>query len=301
MGGGPVTEHDWTIHSINIHGLFFERWCENVVANAPGWKVKSTNYPVEYPPPNGPWRGKESALDIRAEFRHGEDILSLIIECKKHNPEFVNWIFFPRVPSIPSGRASAYSVSNSMEPDTGVGWIPAGAVAMLRSTLIGADDGREVRSGYLQSHKGDKTKTSNAAISDAAYQVALAIQSIFFEEMKFSKTLGSANPSPGLPYRKLTILPVIVTSAHIFVCEFDPADVDPSTGEIPYAKATIKEVPNVSFQYPLPRHLQGKPASLADALSTGQLHQFTHMGIIVTHSEAFPEFLDTLVQAQPKS
>ena len=58
MSIGPTSQEDWTVHALNIHGVFFERRCAEVVASVPDWKVVSTNYPVEYPPPNGPWRGK---------------------------------------------------------------------------------------------------------------------------------------------------------------------------------------------------------------------------------------------------
>src|SRR4051794_19913157 len=90
----PATEDEWIIHSINIHGVFFERWCQKKISATFPWRVKSTNYPVEYPPPNGPLRGKESALDIRAEIQLGDLLLTLTIECKKNNPDFVKWIFF---------------------------------------------------------------------------------------------------------------------------------------------------------------------------------------------------------------
>ena len=51
----PITlkrEHDWTVHSINIHGFFFERWCQQAVSEAEGWTLNAVNYPVEFPPPS---------------------------------------------------------------------------------------------------------------------------------------------------------------------------------------------------------------------------------------------------------
>ena len=80
----PQTQHDWTVHSINIHRVFFERWCQQAVADAKGWTLDAVNYPVEFPPPSGPLRGKESALDIRASRGQSDDRLCLLIECKKN-------------------------------------------------------------------------------------------------------------------------------------------------------------------------------------------------------------------------
>src|ERR1700730_1636817 len=98
------TEHDWTFHSINIHGFFFERWCQPVVAEAEGWTLDAVHYPVEFPPPSAPLRGTESALDIRASRGESDNRLCLLIECKKNNPEFVDWVFFQR----PKERAACH-------------------------------------------------------------------------------------------------------------------------------------------------------------------------------------------------
>jgi hypothetical protein len=43
QGTGPQTDEEWTIHSLNVHGLFFERWCQQQIAQAKGWKVVATN------------------------------------------------------------------------------------------------------------------------------------------------------------------------------------------------------------------------------------------------------------------
>jgi hypothetical protein len=28
----PGSDDEWAIHSINIHGVFFERWCQHAIA-----------------------------------------------------------------------------------------------------------------------------------------------------------------------------------------------------------------------------------------------------------------------------
>lgn len=86
---GPQSDRDWTVHSLNIHGTFFERWCQHIVRASPPWSLTTTNFPVEV-------QGHHSALDIRADHDSSMAKLILLIECKKNNPEFVDWIFFPR-------------------------------------------------------------------------------------------------------------------------------------------------------------------------------------------------------------
>jgi hypothetical protein len=91
-------------------------------------------------------------------------------------------------------------------------------------------------------------------------------------------------------------LPTIVTSARLFTCEFDPSDIDPATGEIPYARATITERPFLIYEYPLPRHLQQGPSDLTTVLTDDLIELFVRMSILVVHSAKFADFLDKIAQ-----
>ena len=136
MSDNPQSNHDWTIHSINIHGVFFERWCQRVVSEAPGWSLDSTNYPVEFPPPNGPIRGKESTLDIRASRRDADLAMVLLIECKKNNPEFVNWIFFRKV-CLPRDSFNISQVENTPREPPAVGWETTSSIRGITASRCG--------------------------------------------------------------------------------------------------------------------------------------------------------------------
>lgn len=289
MNTQPESEHEWTIHSINIHGAFFERWCQKTLIETGMWSVKSTNYPVEFPPPNGPFRGSESALDIRAELRSDERLVTLLIECKKNNPDFVNWVLFPRHPVQTTFTVS--QAENFSHEDGTDGWKVAGSIKRVTSAIPIVDEARETRGSYAAYQKGDKTRTSNAAVTEAAHQVALATQAIILEERHFSQTLGTARPPVAMPWRKQVFLPMIVTSARIFTCQFDPSEIDPSTGEIPYPKATINEVPYLIYEYALPRRLQAGPENLVYALTHDSMDLFMRMHIFIVNSANFAEVL----------
>ena len=93
--GQPSTEEEWIVHSINIHGTPFQRWCHKRIEETRLWKVKAIDYPVESPTTPIYGGAKESNLDIRAELDvFGGTRLTLLIECKKNNPDFINWVFF---------------------------------------------------------------------------------------------------------------------------------------------------------------------------------------------------------------
>ena len=171
---GPQSEQDWTIHSLNIHGIFFERWCQQVInSQRDCWTVTTTNYPVQV-------AGHQSNLDIRADLRVGDRRLLLNIECKKNNPEFVDWVFFLKAEGIGSGVLLPHiEIHEGQGPLVRVAIQP---LVLRAPTIQFVNDARETRGNY-QSYKGqNKTKTSNAAITEAAMQIALATASVYAEE-----------------------------------------------------------------------------------------------------------------------
>jgi hypothetical protein len=285
----PRTQHDWTVHSINIHGIFFERWCQQKVIEAPGWTLDSVNYPVEFPPANGPLRGKESALDIRASRMMDDVRLTLLTECKKCNPDLVNWVFFekPVQRSKPEFIVSQVQIVPGAAP--GQRWGVAHIMRTLSSNFTITDEARETRAGYLDwKSSTNKTKTSNAAIQDAAYQVSLAKQAIVHQEEMVFKNL-TEQPK----WRCKTYFPVIVTTARLFVAKFDAVDVDPASGEIPYAKASIEGCDAVVFEYTLPPHLQFGSEDFSATYNEGFVDTLTRLHTFVVQSEHFPKFLRT--------
>jgi hypothetical protein len=257
---------------------------------------------VEFPLPNGPLRGKESILDIRAE-RHllvGRDsfreqvLLTLLIECKKNNPDFVNWIFFPKQSSrTMSGMIISHLENVSRQPASS-GWNTNTSLRQLNLSIPTADEARETRGSYLQHRKDDKTKTSNAAVSEGAYQIALVTQAISTEERQFLTRLGLSRQDLVMPWKRQILLPIIITSARIFTCEFDPRDIEPTTGEIPYAKAAITEHPFLIYEYPLPRHFQKPPSDLIATVTEDQIELFMRMHILVVYGAKLADFLDRI-------
>jgi hypothetical protein len=79
MTDGRQSNHDWTIHSLNIHGIFFERWCRKTIRESRNWALVSTNYPVAYKPDDSHWAWRESELDLRA-IHGGSALIGLSIK-----------------------------------------------------------------------------------------------------------------------------------------------------------------------------------------------------------------------------
>jgi hypothetical protein len=282
----PRTEHEWIIHSINIHGAFFERWCQQVINDNPDWQVVLSNYPVEFPSSNSNREPKESALDIRADLRRDDHLLSLIIECKKNNPEFINWIFFEKHFRSEKDTIKSWKILKRTGSSAEI------SRANVPINIPQTNEGRETKGQYNENpNDRNKTKTANDSITKAANQVTLATQAIVTEEIYRAHRRHTVMDKivPVTPYRQI-ILPIIVTTARLHLCEFDPKDVEARTGEIPWDKATLKEHPYLSFEYPVPRHLQDIATDLTVYADIEQ-RVIPWMDIIIVQSESLSEFL----------
>lgn len=288
----PTTQDEWTIHALNIHGVFFERRCAHLVTQVADWTVVSTNYPVEFPPPNGPWRGKESSLDIWA--RRDNDLSAVVdvfIECKKANPEFVNWVFFPKHGAPTPVPFCFTKTINTPSASSSGPWVTQVVIQYGTTTAPIASDAREVRGDYLSHHHNNKTKTSNAAIQDAAYQVALACRALVQEE---TSLLGKARQSPehaAPPWLSKSYIPVVVTTANLYQVDFSPNCTDLTSGEIDFAKATLNPVKSILYEYALPKHLQFSPQDPLAALKGTGNDTFSRMHVLVVHADSLADLL----------
>lgn len=290
----PVSDSDWTIHSLNIQGTFFERWCQETIKKS-RWAVVSTNYPVEFPPHNGPFKGEQSTLDIYTQLAKETILLTLLIECKKNNSEFIDWVFFPCSNTMRQKHFTGSLIANKSLEGTENKWESTAMFSpMISLEWIPTSDAWETRGEYLKYKGGDKTKTSNDAINQAAHQIALATKAIFGEELNNSKILSTKTADVEMPYVHQILIPIIVTTAKLFICKFNPENIDGRTGEIPFSEVILEEQPYLLYEYPLPVHFHSTPLDKVSVLKTGNKDFGTRMDILVVNSSKLSEFLSKL-------
>ena len=141
---------------------------------------------------------------------------------------------------------------------------------------------------------GNKTKTSNAAISKAARQIALATKAVFEEELNNNKALCARTAGAEMPYVHQIFIPTIVTTARLITCKFDPKDIDEKTGEIPFSNVALEEQPYLLYEYPLPVHFHSTPLDKVGVIKIGNKDFGTRMDILVVNSSKLSEFLSKL-------
>ncbi len=150
-----------------------------------------------------------------------------------------------------------------------------------------ADDARETKGDYRR----PDTKTSNSAIADAAYQVTLAHRATIKRAFDRSRA-RIAIEGHRIPKRQ-AFFPIIVTSARLRLCLFDPRTVSPTTGEIPYEKAQLEDKDIIIYEYPVPPHLAGlvlrpRPTYRFETKSFRSTLAYKSWSV---HSEFFPKLL----------
>ena len=301
----PATEEEWMTHVLNIHGTPFEHLCQYHLQQSPDWAFKSSRYPVEFPPSYTPQvsQTRNSELDLWGTCNPPGLKIELLVECKKNNPEYTNWVFFPdRYPTLPSLRTLEY---RNLPRQGDVYWAPFQKILYLvrPSNIAIADDGRETKRNYQargqQIQNGrqlprDFTRTSNAAITDAAYQIALATQALLHQERRNQEALAAGRVHPMPPWRHV-FLPLVVTTATLWTCEFPAEKVDITTGEIPFSEVHYQQHPYLFFTYALPPILQFHPVEHQSEYRTDERwEQLARFSILVVQSAAFPDLLTHL-------
>lgn len=242
----PSNENEQRVHALNIHGQLFERWCEQVARTTDRWNVELVDEPLEALLDAD--RVVEGTVDLLIE--HGEKRrLTVPVECKKANPELVHWVFFPtrydlpvqvrRHRRIPSNQPSGLRLARDLVT------LPLAATA--------CNAGRELRGDY-PARKQNWTMTSNTAIRDAALQVGTADRILVRQDLVRAASVAEQGAG-GWPEQRIFI-PMIVTTAELFLCRFDPSLIDPATGELPRESAKFEGVSELVFEYPLPPRLQ---------------------------------------------
>jgi hypothetical protein len=297
MAREPKTQEDWMLHAINIHGAFFEAWCRHIVESTVGCTLSYHNYPVEWPERTAQMRGDETELDIRADVREGDALITLLIECKKNNPELTEWVFFPKRQVRDDEPSQVYALNTV--PDAASHWSVTPRFERFRWASPVAEDGRETRGNYLDlKNEARKTRTSNDAISSAARQVCTAYRAITHQESSSAQNRLPVLEGPALltHYRWQRFVPIIVTTANLHLCEFDAADVSPITGELPWEQARLRKVNHLRYDYPLPPALQWEqlPGDKPYMADPSWREPYVRQRVIVVNAIAFQPLLKSI-------
>ncbi len=237
------------------------------------WIFEAAEFPVG---------GVQNTTHIDFILRGARRSVYLVAECKRADPARANWCFV----KAPYTRRSAYETELVFQE---VSYRPAHLVASRHhtnsATLASCPLGFELRTSL----QGDSTSGGGSAIKDATFQVLRGVNGLVDELFPGPATQVKAEGAT-------LFLPVIFTTAALWIAEGDLSAADLATGLLPQGWGAPKNVPWLWFshnQSPALRHQL--PLSVApDHLELPQaLHAEYTRSIAVVGRDGIDTFLRT--------
>ncbi|KKW17022.1 MAG: hypothetical protein UY56_C0005G0047 [Parcubacteria group bacterium GW2011_GWA1_50_14] len=241
---------------LNEAGLPFQEFCYFTVKQNENY-LAVQEVPFTHPPSQGAQLGKTGAIDIlAAKFRFGDpayfgargSLIYLFIECKRASPNIKNWIFLKldnedkRLPTffVKKSRAGQWGSLEAIRgifPNLGYGHpehFEATGVAIEVNSALNA----------WNRNQDDK-------IYKAALQANYGLNAI---GSQLSNTVENLD-IPG-NVTKILYLPVVVTTANLYLANFDPSQVSKDDGAIDLSSVSYEEKPWLTYDFPLPDYLK---------------------------------------------
>jgi hypothetical protein len=251
--------------AFNRHGYAFQNKVVSVAQQLyerrrpHAWAFEVSEFPVEVV-------GYGTRIDFVLWWQHTG--YWMLAECKRVNPAYADW-FFVRTPYVRRNQSERYIVELATETDGSF---------KARGASIGNPDPEEVAhiGVEVKSDKHGDSAGGRNAIEEAATQISRGVNGM--------ATFLSENRQALGPSRYRVLIPVIFTTAKLYVGEWDVSAVDLEKGELDVSKLAVKERPFVYYQYHLSPGIKHRasPRPQATDLSTALRSEYIRTIAIVT-------------------
>ena len=221
---------------VDSHGYGFHyaviKMADRLFPGKSPWIFKAAEIPVSV-------RGQDTRIDFM--LRHRSMPIYLICECKRANPALNYWCFL-RVPYVKRNYVAKELITEGIKYDP--------EVASERRIITGpklsgnSDFVYGLAFGMKSEEKGDEKGSGRGEIEKAATQVMRGLNGFveFFSD--HSEVLENG------PSGKLALLvPVIFTTAQIFVSEIDVSAADVKTGKLAVGEIGLTDRPWLWYRY----------------------------------------------------
>ncbi len=198
--------------------------------HAPGWIFQVAEFPVEV-------RGRQTRIDYLLQWQNHPTYL--VVECKRANPKLKRWCF-AKAPYVVRGISENHVFAEQVRFDKSTN-------RLLANTFKeGVHHGKyhlafEMR---VQGERGDEEGSKGRGdIEDAATQVSLGLNGLIESLRTFESEFAEGDV--------MTFLPVIVTTATLFVSDVDLTTASLDIGEVDASTLNLQEQGWVIYQYPV--------------------------------------------------
>ncbi len=221
------------------------------------------------PPSLGAQLGKSSSIDILALKNFSADdfsanrppkffdgLILFFIECKRADPKVKDWIFTkdPGGLKLPTFFTKTLIPANSPH---GLYYEIARNVCFPNLNYKRTADldfclqGTEFKSGLT-----DINRDKDEIIYKPLLQANHALNAIFRKSAIYPPQIEGLN-FPLKKTEKILFLPVVVTTANLYVANYNPKEVDSKTGKIEEKNISFGEPkPYITYEFPLPDYLK---------------------------------------------
>ena len=238
-----------TLEILNNTGFPFQHFCANQIAQIDGYEV-SMEVPYTDPPTNGPILGVHGQIDILAVHTSQSDdaLVCFIIECKRANEKIKNWILLPNKQQKPVWPTTIFCMEAAGQPQQ------LSVARNARFPSLGYHEGSDfeycINGIEMNSHMQAINREPAEKIFKPLQQVAHGSHGY---ELMFPKVVEGIDLLREPKHSMLVSVPVIVTTANLYLAEFDPSTV--VMGDIPANGLDLGQPkPWLSYEYPLPDH-----------------------------------------------
>jgi hypothetical protein len=236
---------------LNFSGFPFQHHCADKIARLDGYQV-SAEVPFTDPPTNAARLGNHGSIDIlaaRPDLK-GELLLCFVVECKRAKEETKNWILLPNKQQKPGWPTFIFSEARFDQPDV---------MAVDRGVAfpaLGYGRGNEydycVNGIEVNAERTRQNPNQDEKVYKPLRQVTHAAHAF---EWMFPKVIeGIDYLRPEKTHQKLLTIPVIITSANIYVPDFSPELV--MQGDISPGNLALGDARKwTTYEFPLPDFL----------------------------------------------
>ncbi len=208
--------------SLNEQGYLFQEACKyELDNNITGWSVRAYEYPVSI-------QKQDTKVDIILSSNRNPERFALV-ECKRTNPSYASWLF--GVPDL----------NITYSPHCSVLWLGCNSVSSnspmhptISLSSLEVDVPTYIAQSWLEIKKGKSKNNSSVTLQERtstpqnienAFAQVLKGVSGFAQEQCDQRVKGNVSFS-------IQLIPVVVTTASLYMAYYKPCDISISTGKI---------------------------------------------------------------------
>lgn len=222
------------------------------------------------------WRAPTSSKEGFIDLVIKRESTRMAIECKRVGGDDPRWLFLAPKGTSGQGGNNAYIL-----------W---GHKKQLKASYFGWNEFYAGPSCFMASHCTNRGRDHNQEpfLEKIASELAISLESLAEEEMQIIAKFGRRE-------RSFYYIPTIVTTAALDVCEFQPDDVDLSTGQLNEDNVTFTNVKYVRFHKSLGTQYTSHK-SISDLKEANIEGQRT---IYIVNALHLNDFLESFEEPQP--